>query len=233
MQRLPLPPAQDIVRFLRPTVEEIESVLKAYYMRRPGEWNYRPAKAVARPVFSGDLTLSAVLEGCLTRGNPIGRKSNAEVAENIWKIAQGRNFKCYPLKPKLFSIRKDLSFLVDPLFYFVERERVHFFWLQPRRRYSPSMEGLGALSFMIQDTFGQEYDDAELELLDLSVPDGEFERVARVLRFSDLPKFSKEVLNAEMDRFAQAYDRLCEVGVKRPERRRPAEHPATLFDKQQ
>lgn len=208
-------------------------MLRQHYERPSPVWGYRPAKSAAKPVYSGEISLQAALEGVRKRGNPLGRTANTEVVELIWKTAQGRHFHCHDLKPRPFFIRKDLSILVDPLFFFVERGRVKIFWLQPRRGYAPSLEGMAALAIMVRMTFADEFDDADLELLDLRVPEDEEKRVARILNFADLPVCSEEVLRNALERFARAYDRICEAGVTRPARKpRPDDRPSgDLFDK--
>lgn len=219
MQNLRIPSAQDVVRIIRPSVEETAEALKRYYEKWPS-WSYGPARAMAKPVFSGELSLDAALEGCKNRGNPLGRESNAEVAEHIWEAAKGRSFQCHKLAKRPFTIRRDLALLVDPLFFFVESRRVKIFWLQPRRRYSPTIAGMGALAVMVRMTYSGEFDDFDLELLDLSVPDGKKERVRRIFGFGDLPTIAEDVVRDALERFAQAYDIVCSVGVQRPERRR-------------
>jgi hypothetical protein len=218
MQYLRLPAPQDIVRLLRSTVEETAGVLKGYYEQQPA-WNYGPARAMARPVYSGELSLSAATERCRNGGNPLGRHSNAEVAEHIWTAAQGRSFQCHPLGPRPFGIRRDLSILIDPTFFFVENGQVKLFWLQPRRHFSPSLEGLGTLAAMIRMTFADDFDDFDLELLDLSVPDGESQRVSRIYCFSALPLLGEDAVATALQRFADAYDKVREMGVTRPARR--------------
>jgi hypothetical protein len=182
---------------------------------------------MARPVYSGELSLQAATERCRTGGNPLGRRSNAEVAEHIWAAAQGRSFQCHPLTPRPFGIRSDLSILIDPLFFFVEAGLVKVFWLQPRRQFSPTLEGLGTLGAMIRMTFADEFEAFDLELLDLSVPDGEEQRVRRVYRFAALPLLADAAVTAALQRFADAYDKVREMGVTRPasRRRRPDDRP--------
>ena len=232
MQDLRLPSAQDVVRLIRPTLGETVEATKAYYEQQPA-WSYGPARAVAKPVFSGEISLETAVEGCKTRGNPLGRKSNAEVAAHVWHAAQGRSFLCYELSRRPFAIRKDLSFWVDPLFFFVEGGRVRIFWLQPRRHYAPTIEGLGTLAVIVRMTFSDEFDDFELELLDLSVPDGTEERVPRTFGFGNLPVLSEEQVQIALERFAQAYDTVRKTGVRRPTRRgRPDDKlRSTLFNR--
>lgn len=140
MQHPRIPPAQDVVRLIRPTVEETVTSLRQHYELRQPVWGYGPAKSVAKPLYSGEISLDVALAGLEVRGNPVGRKSNIEVARLIWDAAQGREFFCHDLSPRPFFIRKDLSILVDPLFFFVERSQIKIFWLQPRRGFAPSLE---------------------------------------------------------------------------------------------
>jgi len=227
-----VPSAQDVVRLIRPSDGETFDALKRHYERRPSVWNYRTSRAVAEPLFSGDISCDAAVAAC-KRGHPLGWKANTEVIEHIWRAAQRRRFYCHTLSPELFEIRRDLSILVDPPFYFVEDRKVKIFWLQPRRGYAPTIEGMGILAIMIRMAFAHKFDDADLELLDLSVPKGESERVARVFALADLPQISDATVADALQRFARAYDKICELGVKRPERRRQPSGQAErdLFDK--
>jgi hypothetical protein len=187
---------------------------------------------MAKPVFSGEITLSAAITGCLTRGNPLGRKWNAEVAELVWQAAQGRTFKCFDLMKRPFAIRQDLSFLVDPLFFFVESSLVKIFWLQPRRGFNPTVEGLGTLATILRITYTHDFDDFDVELLDLSKPSGAKERALRTFSFGNLPLLPEHEVRLALERFARAYDLVCAMGVRRPERRpRPGIDPEPpLFD---
>lgn len=222
---LPLTPpsALDVVRLIRPTLEETTDSLKRYY-EKPPQWGYGPARAMAKPVFSGEISIEAAVQGCRNRGNPLGRESNAEVARFVWSAAQGRSFQCFNLSKRPFAIRQDLRFWVDPLFFFVEDRRVKIFWLQPRRGFYPTLEGFGTLAVIIRMTFADEFDAFDLELLDLSVPSGSKERIPRTLGFSTLPQLSDDVVRDALARFAQAYDSVSNMGIQRPERRpRPSD----------
>jgi hypothetical protein len=187
------------------------------------------------PYSAGNISLSAAIAGCLKGGNPLGRKSNAEVAKLIWEAAQRRKFKCFDLLKRPFSIRQDLSFSVDPLFFFVEKYMIKIFWLQPRRGFNPTIEGLGTLATIVRMTYRDDFDDFDdfdVEFLDLSRPDGAKERIPRTYGFRDLPMLEDSEVRLAMERFAQAYDRVCAMGVQRPERRpRPSVDPEPrLFD---
>jgi hypothetical protein len=225
------PSALDVVRLIRRTREDTAAALIGYYQQLP-RWSYSPARAMAKPVFSGEISLAAAIAGCLNGGNPLGRKWNAEVAELVWEAAQGRKFKCFDLSKRPFAIRQDLRFLVDPLFFFVEQNTVKIFWLQPRRGFNPTLEGLGTLATIVRMTYQDDFDDFDVEFLDLSRPSGAKKRLPRVYRFRDLPVLADTEVRLAMERFAQAYDPVCAMGVQRPERRaRPSVDPEPrLFD---
>jgi hypothetical protein len=116
-------------------------------------------------------------------------------------------------------LSRTLSFLVDPLFFFVENSIVKIFWLQPRRGFNPTIEGLGALATILRMTYTHDFDDFDVELLDLSRPSGAKERALRTFSFGDLPLMPEDEVRLALERFAQAYDLVCSMGVQRPERR--------------
>lgn len=218
MSGLKVPSALDVVRIIKPDLEGTIAGLKRYYEVLPA-WGYGPARAMAMPAFSGELTLEAALLGCQKRGNPLGRASNQEAAKFIWLAGKGRSVKCFPLAQRQFAIRRDLSFLVDPLFFFVENKIIKIFWLQPRRRFNPTIEGLGTLAVILRMTYSDDFDEFDVELLDLSMPEGERGRVSRTFDFGSLSLLSEHEVRAALGRFAQAYDYVSAMGVARPERR--------------
>lgn len=222
MMILPVPSIQDVARLVCPTVPETVEKLKGYYAAS-GPFSYDHAKRVAKLLYSGEISLDAAMFGCLTTGNPLGRQSNAEVVKHIWRAAQGRELLCYALSRRQFKIHRDLSIGVHPPFYFVENLRPKLYWLQPRRRYALTAEQLGILASVIKMAFvvdDFEEAGAELELFDVSIPQGGSERAPRILNFSDLPLLSESGLQDALERFAEAYFQACELGIERAARRK-------------
>ena len=212
------PSTLDVGRFIRPSTEEIVELLLAYYTEMPA-WTYGPARAVARSVFSGEISLKAAVHGCETRGSLLGRPWNAEVAKLVWEAGRDRSLKCFKLSKRKFAIRQDLSFSVDPLFFFVEEGKIKIFWLQPRSGFNPTVKGLGIIATILRMTFADDFENFDLELLDLSRPKGTKIRVPKTYTFSDLPLLPEEEVRLGLSRFAEAYDIVSARGVQRPERR--------------
>jgi len=194
-----------------------------------GRFNYDPARRAARALYSGEVPLDAAVHGCLHKGNPLGRRSNAEVVKLIWKAAQGRQLFCHDLSPRQFFIRSDLGISVSPLFYFIEADRIKIYWLQPRRRYGLTYEQMGVLAAIIRLAFVRDdFDAAGLELFDASVPEGSRERAGATYSFSDLPVLSDSDIKSALTRFVAAYDEICAEDVQpstRKDKRRDGGQP--------
>lgn len=220
MQPLKVPPVQDVVRFLRPTISETKQLLVEYYTRKKGLFSYEPARKIAKPLYSGEIGLPAALEGCLTKGNPRGRKSNAEVVELIWQAAQGRSLLCHDLKKRDFAIRRDLAIAVHAPFYFVENGQVKIYWLQPRRGYGLTQHQMGLLGSIIRMSIATEdFEGADIELFDTSIPAGSKTRVPRTFNFADLSVTDAKATIEALRLFAAAYDEVCEMDIPKPAQR--------------
>lgn len=217
MPNLTLPSTLDLVRLIKPSVAETVEALVLHYSTIP-PWTYGPARGMALPAFSGEISLDAAVRGCQTKGIQSGRESNAEVAQLVWQAGSGRNVKCFRLHRRPFFIRNDLSFAVDPLFFFIEAGQVKIFWLQPRRGFNPTFEGLGIVAVILRMSFADDFDNFDVELLDLSKPEGMKQRVARKFSFATLPVISDDDVREALARFAEAYDIVAAMGVQRPER---------------
>jgi hypothetical protein len=77
-------------------------------------------------------------------------------------------------------------------------------------------------------TYKDDFDEFDIEILDLSKPAGADSREPRTYDFSNLPQVSEVVVRAALERFAKAFDIVRARGVQRPERRKSPED-----DKQQ
>lgn len=231
MQNLRIPYVQDVARLTRPTVEETIVELIKHYQGSP-VFNYQTVCKICRPLFSGNLTLNAAIQACMTRGSPLGRKFNADVAAYVWESSQDRNTMCFDVSPRDYAIRSDIRIGVAPLFYFVENGKVYFYWLQPRRGHNLNKEQLGVLGSIIKSTFiVDDFEQADIEILDLSAPPGSRERTVQIHTLSNLPILAPDALEAKLSIFAQAYDAVCKMEIKQPERpqKKPDDRQPGLF----
>lgn len=227
-----LPSVQHIAKVIRPTVEETEQELHRIDRGRP-PFSYGLSWRIAPALYRGELSLSAALAACKRMKIPIGARCNAEITEIIWRDAQGAQYFCRPLKDRFFQIRKDLVIPVKPKFYFVKDGKVYIYWLQPWKCFDLSTEQLGLLASVIKSTFVRDdFDDADLYLLDTSADGDDGVRTPKVLHFADLPLLSEEGLTAALSRFAVAYDRFVENRKPRPDQMpdRPDVQQRDLFE---
>lgn len=218
---LPIPPLQDVVRLTGYDVASTVINLRRYYASTTPIWGYDPSKRLARAVFSAEMSRQAAIAACGQRGNAAGRPHNEEVGGLIWDAAQGRKkFVCYDLPSRQLNLRHDFSIKVDPLFYFIENGRPIIFYLQPRRTHVPGVHGLSLIASVIKTLFGvDDLANADLLLLDLSVPEGGTERIFSTYSFSDIALLEEQQIEAQFQRFVDAYDILTKEGVVKKERR--------------
>jgi hypothetical protein len=188
---------------------------------------------MAFPLYSGTVSLEAALKSCRRMRVPLGARCNGEVVKILWQDAQRNSYFCHPLKDRLFPIRRDLSIPVRPRFYFVKDGVVHIFWLQPWKDFNLTEEQLGVLASVIKQTFVvDDFDNAELYLLDTSADEENGQRSPRVFGFDDLPILTDDALKAAFDRFAAAYDAFVAERRPKPEQSRRKHDPGQprLFD---
>lgn len=206
------------MKVLRPTVAAIEAELHRLDADLP-PFSYDPASRIAFPLYSGQITLKAALDACQRIKSPLGARCNAEVVEIMWRDAQQASFFCHRLKARLFPIRRDLVIPVWPRFYFVRSDLVRLFWLQPWKVFDLTEEQLGVLASVIKLAFVvDDFEDAQLYLLDTSAAYATAVRRPRVFDFADLPLLSQKTLTAAFDRFALAYDAFVRNRKPRPQR---------------
>lgn len=218
-----LPHLPHIAKVIRPTVEETVKALHKLDQGNP-PFSYRPVLNMAHPLYSGQITLKAVLSACAQIPHPQGAKSNAEVAKVLWEDAQRMHYMCHPLKDKFFHIRHDLTIPVRPKFYFVKDGVPHIFWLQPWKVFELTEEQHGIIASVIKDTFAvDDFEAAKLYMLDTSASDERSERQPEVYGFNDLPILSYDQLKAAFDRFAAAYDIFMATRKPKPDHRRKPE----------
>lgn len=232
MDPLPLPPIQDVARIVRDSEPEIVERLIDYYSRA-GFFNYGTAYRLAPHILSHKIPLAAGLQECETDWSVAGRTQNAEVLRHVWHQGEGRKIVCYPLSSREFPIRSDLSIRVNPVCFFVEDKQAKIYCLQPRRGFSLNTQQLALYVSIVKMRFlVDDFERAGIELLDLSVPAGSKDRAPRILHLSDLPILSDSAVEAALQRFASAYDRVRELGIKKATRpSKPKDAPESgLFD---
>lgn len=231
MKPLPIPPAHDVVRLVASPNGDTLSSLRAYY-DGGGSFNYVPVRKVARSLISGELTRGAATQACLSKGSPSGRKQNAEVADLVWEWSKKHSFSCYDIKARTYQIRSDLKIPVKLDFYYVHSGQVYLFWLQPRKTYSLNTQQFGILATVIRQLFAvDDFEGANLQILDLSAPDGSGERATELYGFEELPMLSDAELSGYLGEFAAAYDTLSEEGFepKKRQYKQPGQDQGQLF----
>ncbi|WP_156306798.1 hypothetical protein [Novosphingobium sp. AAP1] len=218
---LPIPALQDVVRLTGHDLDSTAINLRRYYRSTGSVWGYDPCKKLAPAVFSLQMSRQAAVNACGQKGHPLGRPHNREVGGLIWDAAAGRGtFMCHPLKPRKLALRRDFSVTVDPLFSFRENGRHVIVYLQPRRTHVPGAHGLRLIASAISSLFAvDELEGADVLLLDASMPEGAESRQINCYNLEDLPLLEPAQMEAQFQRFVDAYDRLTAEGVKRKERR--------------
>lgn len=231
MSDLPIPEAHDAVRLVRPSVAETREAMRAHYLGS-GPFTYQVVRSCAKPLYSGEISLSAVQHACRTRCQPVGRKPNEDVATLLHSAARGRSLKCYDLAARDYYIRRDIKIPVRPSLYFIENARAYIFWLQARKRFAPTQAQLGLLAAIIRDTYlRDDFEEADVEILDLSAPTGSDARTVHRFHLVDFPFISPDEALSAFQRLADAHDELKREGFIRPARpsRPPPPPPPGLF----
>jgi len=218
---LPIPPLQDVVRLTGHDVPSTVVNLRRYYGGTGPIWGYAPCKKLAKAVFSLEMTRDAAAAACGQKGHTAGRPHNEEVGGLIWDAADDRGkFMCHALKPQKLNLRPDFAITVDPLFFFRENGRHVIFYLQPRRTHVPGRHGLRLITSAISTLFAvDELSGADVLLLDASMPEGGDARVVSSYGLADLPLLESSEMEAQFQRFVDAYDILTNEGVTKKERR--------------
>lgn len=232
-----VPSAQDSARLIKPTYAETLLALEEHYRRPLIGWSYNKVRSASRPIFSGEISVAAIEAMFVAPPHEearspkaIGRKANKEVALLLHEHAKGRTFQCHDLKPRKVFLSPEHALTVSPGFYFVENKRVRVFWLQPRRTYALTLQQMGVLNGLLRlSHFRDDFEDAELELLDLSAVDGV--RRPQVFERADLPVLTDDQLKVGLEHLLRAYLALKDRDLKpeRPAKEPPPAHPG-LFD---
>lgn len=232
-----LPPLHDLVRFVRPTARQTADSLKSEYYRSGGIFNYHPSQVVARAVLSGRLSLQACLTVCERIGTDAGRASNAEVVRLLWNTYRDREYLCHavPFKRRSYDLRRGYPVGVDLRFYVVDDGRPVLFVLQPRRAAGPTLSQFGLFAGILRKGFiKDDFETADIEIFDASIPPGLKQREARRYRLADLAVPTAEEIDSQIQMFVEAFDLLVKEGFSppaRPARKAPyVEAEKGLFD---
>jgi hypothetical protein len=229
---LRIPPIQDIARLLRPSHADTVVALRDYY-DGSGIFNYKIAQKIARHILSHAIPLKDGLKACEAHWHAGARVQNGQVICALWEAGNNRIISPYEVAPKIIGIRRDLQIRVAPTFGFVERGSASLFWLQPRRRFALSLNQLGFLASVIRRTYlVDDFAEVGLEVFDLSVPEGQADRVPTRYSLADLPALPNAEVQDCLIRFVLAYEALVQSGVTRKVRK-PAKRdprPPDLLD---
>jgi hypothetical protein len=96
---------------------------------------------------------------------------------------------------------------------------VKLFWLQPRKTFALDHRQRGLHASVIRMTYAKDdFEAADLELLDLSAPAHSNDRACRVYDFAGLPLLAEQEVAEIFANFGSAYDIVCGRGVERPQR---------------
>jgi hypothetical protein len=228
MKALRIPSVQDIARIVRPTSQETVLALKQFHETKGGFWNYRTSQAYARLVFDQTLGLTIAQDICAARPSKAERAQNCEVLTEVHHAGRGRKIFSYEVRGKSTDIRRDMRINVRPTFAYVENSVPKIFWLQPRRHFALSIVQLGFLASLVRKVYlVDDFEKVQLEIFDLSVPEGSKDRRVTLYRSSDLPEFSDAEIDQFLSVFAEAHDVLIRTGFSVPQRRAPtSERPA-------
>lgn len=230
MSRNMLPSAQHSARALRGSVRETAD---AFHELDGADirWSYNPSVKLARAVFSGELSLGAALQAC--RRLKTGSKPNENVVRVIWEHGKDKNVFCHDLKSGPYPLGQDLFVPVRAKFFFVENNIPHIFWLQPWKEFLLNRFQLGFLATVLKDFYAiDEFENAELYLLDVSRPPGARERQPVVYKFGDLPLLDEDEFYLACRRLAEAHKIFIEERPPKPKSERrttDVRHPG-LFD---
>lgn len=225
------PPLHDLVRFERANEALTAAALRDGYYGNGGLFNYNLARAIARALLSGGLTLTAALEACRRIRSEIGREANEEVIRLLCQTYIGHLYLCHKWPRRKVPFRQDMSVSFDARFYLVADGRPIVFFIQPRRAQGPSFAEFGCMAGIVKRVlFKDDFDGADLEIFDGSVPYGATARAARRYRLKDLIVPSDEEVDARIQKFVKAFDILRESGFKPPARPARKTPPATHPD---
>jgi hypothetical protein len=232
---LPTPPLPELARAEGSTVSEMGEWFVHYYNTRPVPWNYRPGTRAIRASYRGFHKLPALLAGCTSQENAVGRSANIEIVRLAAPLAFERVIQVFDLSPRRFSFGRDRRTAYRIPFLFVEDGVVKVYFLQPRKGAGLSLEEFGMVATVVKkdllDTefFGLKTD---VEFVDLSAPEQGGTREVREFNLATLNLWSEKRLADRLSLISEALDWTANSG-RVEKRRRPDHRPEPempLFD---
>lgn len=196
-------PATDLARIapLPRNVKKLE--LKKFDLFKPRK-SYRVVRKILPWLYALDLPLfSLPQEGWERIETEIRSRAKAdfvdsclEVAQLIWKLNLSRKTVAAPFLPPPFYIGPGHNVQFGVQHICEISGRLLFPFVQMRRKHALDMTGLGILASMMREAyvFG-DFENAGIEIIDLSIPRRMNARQVRIYYADDLPKFSLLDLN--------------------------------------
>jgi hypothetical protein len=234
-EKISTPPVPDLARAKGQTVSELVDWFVDFYNTRGAPFNYRTANRAVRAGYKGIHKLHLLTAACAAEKTAIGRTSNADVIRHAAPLAFGRVTQVFDLSARRFSFGRDRQAGYRIPFLFVEDGIIKVYYLQSRKNAGLDFDELSMVATLVKrylldpEFYGQRCD---VEFVDVGVPAGEKERVAKRYSLSDFPLWSERRLTQRLTLISEA---LAIVGksdkVTRRHQLRPRPEPdMPLFD---
>jgi hypothetical protein len=200
-------------------------LLNEYLRKSGGGFNYNPSINWTYPLFEGACTADQAILGCLTSGNPKGRRQNAEAIEKIAAYALTNVSKCYRIgftavvvgrvkgeniyvgiKAPMVRVRDKRAFVVMPGF---------------RMSHRPDETEINvACSVALANFARDDFERADFEYL-YAGPGLSGEREFRVIHGSHRKIFDRDAVDSLLDTYVNGVALAIEYGaeIKRPDLR--------------
>ena len=138
--------------------------------------------------------------------------------------------RCQKLDDEVFMAGRDFRVRVPGLNLYVESGRPVVSILQPWKRLDLSEDQMALWgTFLDRSVFVEDLARAELELLDLSAPEGSDVRTVKVLKRSALPVLTDKELQERLELFLEAYELV--LGAYERSRKYEEERASSESDK--
>lgn len=202
------------------SVEQTVANIKRQAARGAAPFNYNKARLIAKLALSGSITEDQVRLACLQK-NANGTKSNTDAAMLLREQAATLRVEpvmCHDFEKKYFyQVRHDIAFPVNVPFFFAQQGKVFLPWIQYRKTFSYTNNHWGLLKVLLQDVYGDDFDEGTLNFifLDLCAPENSPAREFRLFEAGDLPHFDKDYLTHFFSVYAAAYDICVRDGVQK------------------